>query len=112
MQIRATRIRPTSPAAFYLGPGHVIVAANQEFLAEFGINCLGQPAREALLGLPTEAFELMDLVYREGRPLARRITTRRGDRRLVVAARRDPERSETYGVASHLRPVETEFGDE
>ena len=47
----------------------------------------------------------MDLVYQGGKPLACRITTPAGDRRLVVAARRDPETGETYGVTTHLRPV-------
>jgi hypothetical protein len=86
----------------------MIVHGNEAFLAEFGIGCIGQPAREALLDLPPEAFELMDLVYRSGKPLARRITTSTGDRRLVVAARTDPETGETYGVTSHLRPYPTE----
>jgi hypothetical protein len=47
----------------------------------------------------------MDLVYQRGAPLACRIETPTGERRLVVAARNDPETGETYGVISHLRPV-------
>ncbi len=45
----------------------------------------------------------MDRVLREGRPLARRIETPAGERRLVVVPRRDPETGETYGVTTHLR---------
>jgi hypothetical protein len=52
----------------------------------------------------------MDLVYRGGKPLACRIATPAGERRLVVAARLDPETGETYGVTSHLRPVGHEMG--
>jgi hypothetical protein len=35
-----------------------------------------------------------------------RIDTAAGPRRLVVAARQDPETGETYGVTTHLRPCE------
>jgi hypothetical protein len=95
-----------SPATFHLGAGHRIVHGNPAFLAEFGAACLGLPAREALLELPTEAFELMDRVYRSGRPLACRVRVGQADRRLVVTARRDPETGETYGIACHLRALE------
>ena len=97
--------RPPYPAAFHVGAGHMIVHGNRAFIEAFGKGCIGQPAREALLDLPPAAFELMDLVYHGGKPLARRITTPAGERRLVVAARRDPETGETYGVTTHLRPV-------
>ena len=99
------RDRRPDPAAFHYGPGHLIVHGNATFLAEFGPGCLGQPAREALVALPSEAFELMDLVYDGGKPLARRIRTASGDRRLVVAPRSDPDTGFTYGVASHIRPI-------
>jgi hypothetical protein len=56
--------------------------------------------------LPRAAFELLDRVYREGRPLATRVTLVQGERRLVVAPRKDPETGEVYGVAVHLRPVQ------
>lgn len=95
------------PAAFHVGPGHLIVHGNAAFIDEFGKGCVGQPAREALLDLPPAAFELMDLVYRGGKPLACKIDTPGGERRLVVAARQDPETGETYGVTSHLRPLTT-----
>ena len=93
------------PAAFHSGPGHVIVYGNAAFIERFGAGCVGLPAREALLDLPASAFALMDRVYRSGRPLARRIRTAVGERRLVVAPRRDIETGETYGVATHLRPA-------
>jgi hypothetical protein len=95
--------RPT-PAAFHYGPAHVIVHGNDPFLDLFGVRTVGMPAREAMTSLPREAFDLMDQVYREGRPLAREVGTPSGSRRLVVVPRRDPETGETYGIATHLRP--------
>ena len=70
------------------GPGHVVVHGNPPFRELFGAGCLGLPAAEALLDLPRAAFELMDLVYREGRPLARWITLRGAPWRLTVVPRR------------------------
>ena len=99
-----TARRPGGPSAFLYGPAHLIMHGNPAFVASYGRTTLGQPAREALTDLPRPAFELMDLVLREGRPLARRITLADGDRRLVVAPRKDPETGETYGVVIHLRP--------
>jgi hypothetical protein len=93
------------PAAFHIGPGHLIVHGNAAFIEAFGTGCVGQPAREALLDLPPAAFELMDLVYQRGVALACRIETPAGLRRLVVAARNDPDTGKTYGVISHLRPI-------
>jgi len=101
----ATR-RP-NPAALHYGPGHVVVHGNQAFLDTFGRECLGLPAREALVLLPHEAFEVMDAVFERGRPLGRWITTPRGRWRLTVIDRRDPETGEVYGVASHLRREES-----
>jgi hypothetical protein len=72
----------------------------------FGPRSIGQPAREALVGLPSKAFELMDLVLATGKPGACRVDTRMGPRRLVVAARSDPETGEIYGVTTHLRPTD------
>jgi hypothetical protein len=97
--------RPAAPAAFHLGAGHIIVHGNPAFIEAFGAEAVGQPAREALLSLPPKAFELMDLVYRTGKPGACRVTTSAGPRRLVVVARSDPETGETYGVTTHLRPL-------
>jgi hypothetical protein len=104
MTVETTASRPF-PAAFHVGAGHLIVHGNAPFIEAFGAGAVGQPAREALLDLPTAAFELMDLVYRTGKPFAVRIDTPAGERRLVVAPRADPETGETYGVTSHLRPV-------
>jgi hypothetical protein len=83
----------------------MIMHGNAAFITAFGRGVIGQPAREALLGLPPKAFELMDLVYATGKPGACRVATAAGPRRLVVAARRDPETGETYGVTTHLRPA-------
>jgi hypothetical protein len=88
--------------AFHYGPGHLVMYANPAFEAEFGPSCLGQPAREVMLDLPAAAFEVMDLVYRNGKPLARTIHVRGGARRIVVAPRVDPESGEVYGVVTHL----------
>lgn len=93
------------PAAFHDGAAHVIRWANPPFLELFGRECVGLPAREAMTGLGRTGFELMDRVLREGRPLARRVATTAGDRRLVVVPRRDIETGETYGVTTHLRTI-------
>ena len=95
-----------SPAAFHYGAGHMIMHGNPAFIDAFGAQVVGQPAREALIGLPPKAFELMDLVFATGKPGACRVTTAAGPRRLVVVPRRDPETGETYGVTTHLRPVD------
>jgi hypothetical protein len=94
-----------APAAFHYGPGHMIMHGNAVFVAMFGRGIVGQPAREAMIGLPAKAFELMDLGYTTGKPGACRVTTSDGQKRLVVAPRRDPETGEVYGVTTHLRPV-------
>jgi hypothetical protein len=84
----------------------MIMHGNPAFIEAFGPQVVGQPAREALVGLPPKAFELMDLVFTTGKPGATRVTTAAGQRRLVVVPRRDPETGETYGVTTHLRPVD------
>jgi hypothetical protein len=81
----------------------MIVHANPQFVDEFGAAVVGQPAREAMVGLSTKAFELMDFVLSTGKPGACRIDTAAGPRRLVVAPRQDPESGEIYGVTTHLR---------
>ena len=81
----------------------MIMHGNPAFLEAFGAHAIGQPAREALIGLPPKAFELMDLVFATGKPGACQVTTAAGPRRLVVVPRRDPETGETYGVTTHLR---------
>jgi hypothetical protein len=92
-----------NPAALHFGPGQVVMHGNQAFLDTFGPGCLGLPAREALVSLPHEAFELMDAVYERGRPLGRWIRTASGRWRLTLQDRRDPETGEVYGVLSLLR---------
>jgi len=96
------RAAPPRPAALAYGVGHVIVHANAAFIDEFGADCVGLPAAEALLDLPPAAFALLDLVYHEGRPRAIRIDVRGEPRRLVVVSRRDVETGEVYGLAVHL----------
>jgi hypothetical protein len=94
------------PAAMLYGPGHLVVYGNPPFRALFGAGCIGLPAAEAFLDLPRAAFELMDLVYREGRPLARWISVRGATWRLTIADRRDIGTGEVYGIALHLVPRE------
>ena len=102
----AVRTAVPSPAAFHFGPAHVIMHGNPAFLAAYGQASVGMPAREAMTELPRAAFELMDRVYREGRPLARRLALPNGERRLVVVPRTDPETGETYGVTTHVRAID------
>ena len=83
----------------------MIMHGNAAFFATFGRRSMGMPAREVMTELPRAAFELMDRVYREGRPLARRLALPAGEHRLVVVPRMDPETGETYGVTTHLRAV-------
>jgi hypothetical protein len=94
---------PVRPAAFCYGAGHVVVHGNSAFRASFGERAVGLPAREALLDLPSEAFELLDLVFRKGRPLARWIHRGLEEWRITAAPRIDPETREVYGVLFHLR---------
>lgn len=93
------------PSAFFFGRAHLVMHGNAEFKAAYGAACLGQPARETMLDLPRPGFELMDRVLEGGRALATRVRMPGGDRRLVVAPRRDPESGEVYGVVLHLRPI-------
>jgi hypothetical protein len=88
------------------GAGHVVVYANPPFTELLGAGCLGLPAAEALLDLPSAAFEVMDLAYREGRPVACRISLFGAPWRMTVADRRDVETGEVYGIAIHLVPQE------
>lgn len=91
-------------AAMHLGPAHTVMFSNPAFAEMFGARGLGMPAREVMVGLPAEAFELMDRVLHDGRPLARQVRLRNAPRRLVVVPRVDPETNETYGVTTHLVP--------
>jgi hypothetical protein len=93
----------TRPAAFCYGRGHVVMHGNPALLATFGEAAVGLPAREALVGLPAEAFALMDAVLAAGRPLARWIRRGGAEWRMTVAPRIDPDTAEVYGVTIHLR---------
>jgi hypothetical protein len=93
----------TRPAGLCAGAGHMVVYGNPAFLSAFGAQSVGLPAREVMIGLPAEAFELLDAVLRDGRPLARWISRDGDDWRLTAMPRFDPETQEPYGVAFHLR---------
>jgi len=86
-----------------LGPGHVVVYANAAFVAAFGAEAVGVPAREGLVSVPPPGLAVLDAVIERGRPLARWIRWQGEDWRLTVAPRQDPETHETYGVSIHLR---------
>jgi hypothetical protein len=94
---------PARPAAFCFGAGHMVMHGNAAFRAAFGDRAVGLPAREVLLDLPGEAFDLLDKVLATGRPLARWIKRGQEEWRLTAAPRVDPETNETYGVLLHLR---------
>jgi len=98
----ARRGAAQEPVALLYGPGQRIVQGNAAFVAEFGANKVGLPAREALLDVPGIAFEVVDRVLAAGRPLACWLEVAGERRRLTVAPRRDPETSEIYGVAIRL----------
>jgi hypothetical protein len=91
------------PAGLCSGAGHRIDYGNPAFLASFGAGVVGLPAREVLLDLPAEAFELFDLAFRQGRPLGRWIRLDDQEWRLTAMPRLDPETGAPYGVAFHLR---------
>jgi hypothetical protein len=93
----------TRPAGLAHGPGHVVVHGNPAFRSTFGEAAVGLPARESMLGLPPEAFELLDAVLRTGRPLARWVDRDGETWRLTALPRVEPGSNEAYGVAFHLR---------
>jgi hypothetical protein len=102
-QLRGTSAIPVRPAAFCYGAGHLVVHGNADFRTLFGERAIGMPAREVLVDLPSEAFDLLDAVFRQGRPLARWIHRGADEWRLTAAPRIDPETHEVYGVLMHLR---------
>jgi hypothetical protein len=106
-QCRKARMTETAavqrPAGMCLGPGHLIVYGNPAFVASFGQQCVGMPARETLLSLPGEAFDLLDAVLAGSRPFARWIGIGTDEWRMTAMPRRDFETGQTYGVAFHLR---------
>jgi hypothetical protein len=91
------------PAGMCLGPGHLVVYGNPAFIATFGRSCIGMPARETMLSLPPEAFDLLDSVLAGGRPLARWIVVDGEDWRMTATPRREFEPGDPYGVSFHLR---------
>lgn len=102
---RPSRTSPTPvrPAAFCYGAGHLVMHGNADFRASFGHRAIGLPAREVLLDLPSEAFDLLDAVFQKGKPLARWIRRNDEEWRLTAAPRTDPESHAVYGVLMHLR---------
>jgi len=81
----------------------MVVYGNPALLERFGRGCLGVPAREGLLGLPREAFALLDTVLARGKPLARWIPMDGEDWRMTAAPLLDIGTGEIYGVRFHLR---------
>jgi len=84
------------------GRGHVIVYGNPAMVSRFG-SCVGMPAREAMLDLPHEGFELLDAVYDRARPLARWIRLDGERWRMTAVPRIDAVDGEVYGVSFHLQ---------
>jgi hypothetical protein len=94
---------PRRPAAICHGAGHLVRYGNPAFVAAFGAQCVGLPAREGLLDLPAEAFDLLDRVLESGRPFSRWIRFGDDEWRMTAVPRVDPGTQEVYGVAFHLR---------
>lgn len=90
------------PAGMCQGRGHVVVYSNPALVGRFG-PCLGMPAREVMVGLPTQAFELLDAVYERARPLARWVMLDGERWRMTAVPRVDAESGEVFGVSFHLR---------
>lgn len=90
------------PTALLYGRAQVIVHGNPAFVTAFGREAIGLPASEALVGLPSVVFDVVERVRTEGRPLAAWIEVDGRRRRLTVAPRADVETGEVYGVALRL----------
>ena len=93
----------TRPAGMCRGRGHLVVYGNRAFLLAFGSRSVGLPAREGLVGLPSEAFDLLDAVLDGGRALACWLEVNGERWRMTAAPRVDPMSGEVYGVSFHLR---------
>lgn len=91
------------PAAICHGPGHLVKYGNPAFVAIFGAQCVGLPAREGLLSLPPDAFVLLDVVLAKGRPFSRWINLGKDEWRMTAVPRVDLGTQQIYGVAFHLR---------
>jgi hypothetical protein len=100
------------PAAMCHGPGHVVRYGNPAFTATFGPGCLGMPARECLVALPPDAFQLLDAVLEQGRAWSRWVRLGTQEWRMTAAPRIDPGTGEAYGVAFLLRARDDRAGDE
>ena len=98
------------PAAMCIGPGHVVMHGNAAFLAAYGEEALGLPAREVLLDLPAAVFVVFDAALAEGQPLGCWIKRGRADWRLTVVPRRHPETDEIFGLLFRLRLGEDQLG--
>ena len=72
-------------------------------MSSFGAHCLGMPAREVMIGVPSAAFAVFDVALSEGRAVAAWVRLGDEDWRVTVKPRLDPETGEPYGVAFHLR---------
>ena len=91
------------PAAICAGAGHVVVYANPSFIDSFGPVAVGLPAREGILGLAGPAFDLLDTVYRDARPLGRWVERDGIAWRMTAIPRRDADTGNVEGVAFNLR---------
>ncbi len=104
---RVNRLRRPSlaqrPAAICAGPGQIVVYANPGFIESFGPVSIGLPASEGILGLDRAAFDLLDAVYRTGRPLGRWVERDGAPWRMTASPRLDPETRRIVGVAFNLR---------
>ena len=82
----------------------MVVYGNAAFVAEFGDRCVGLPAREGMLGLPADAFAVLDAVFASGRP-PRPLDPprRRGVADLPPLPGSTRTRPRPIGVAFHLR---------
>lgn len=81
----------------------MVVYANPSFIDAFGPVAVGLPAREGILGLAGSAFDLLDAVYRDARPLSRWIERDGVDWRMTAIPRQDAETGIVAGVAFNLR---------
>ena len=87
-----------------VGPGHMVVYGNPAFVSSFGAHCLGMPAREVMIGVPSTAFAVFDArADARAAPSPRWVRLGDEDWRVTVKPRLDPETGEPYGVAFHLR---------
>ena len=91
------------PAAICAGAGHVVMYANPSFIDSFGPVAVGLPAREGILGLAGPAFDLLDAVYRDARPLGRWVERDGVAWRMTAIPRRDVDTGNVEGVAFNLR---------